>query len=203
MWIYIYIYDRGIIAQHINCRFFKGSTDYTQLLDRFYRRANHSFYDARRAAARLYSRHSLPADTHVSLGSPSNRYRVASMNLHREKVGPLIGHLAITIVELSAAAAWIPCRHVNIHPVPRSVCSPRSVKMRVPREYRPLEKSVSRAHSCIINGKYTYKSRFISAWRYRICCPLALSTSSCSSSSEWAHVDQVMYLNSSFRSYVM
>lgn len=28
---------------------------------------------------------------------------------------------------------------------------------------------------------------------YRICCPLALSTSSCSSA-EWAHVDQVRIL---------
>lgn len=39
-----------------------------------------------------------------------NRYRVPSMNLRREKVGPLIGHSAITIVE--SAAARIPCRHV-------------------------------------------------------------------------------------------
>lgn len=38
-----------------------------------------------------------------------NRYRVPSMNLRWEKVGPLIGHTAITIVE--SAAAQIPYRH--------------------------------------------------------------------------------------------
>ena len=32
----------------------------------------------------------------------ANRYRVASMNLHWEKVGPLIGHATITIIESAA-----------------------------------------------------------------------------------------------------
>lgn len=39
-----------------------------------------------------------------------NRYRMPSMNSRREKVDPLIGHSAITIVE--SAAARIPCRRV-------------------------------------------------------------------------------------------
>lgn len=110
------------------------------------------------------------------------------MNLHREKVGPLIGHLVIRIARVDRGEFLAATLTFILFLVPG-----RPAKMSVPHEFRSLEigarialrnRPRSRADTFI-------NSILISGIRYRICCPLALSTSSCSSSSEWTHVEQV------------